>query len=183
MAFEAGDGAWLDAADAVVPRGRSSELLSLLRAAEHRGIPTLNTAAGIAATQNKARLAFRLEAGGVPVAHPRERGPFPVGLADIDGPLTLFAAGRRVWATGRRLRVPLELGRTDDGTGRSSDRLRELSLRCGRLLGLELFGVECVPSEKGHQVVDVADFPGFEGVPDASAALADQVLTSLRLRR
>ena len=65
-AFEAGDGTWFEAADLVVSRGRSSELLSLLYAAEQRGLTTFHPATGIAAVQNKARLASRLEAGGVP---------------------------------------------------------------------------------------------------------------------
>jgi hypothetical protein len=30
--------------------------------------------------------------------------------------------------------------------------------------------------------VDVLDFPGYEGVPDASAALAEQVILSLERR-
>jgi glutathione synthase/RimK-type ligase-like ATP-grasp enzyme len=171
-------------ADAVVSRGRSSELLSLLRAAEHHGLTTFHPAAGIAAVQNKARLASRLEAGGVPMLEAAVgNGHALLRFADVEGPRqTLAAAGRRIWITDHGSRGFVELEADPAGDAFATYRIRTLAMQCGWLLGLELFGVECVLTTDGPQVMDVLDFPGYEGVPGASAALAEQVIRSLERR-
>jgi hypothetical protein len=183
-AFETGDKAWLESADAVVSRGRSSELLSLLRAAEDQGLTTLHPSAGIAAALNKARLASRLEASGVPTLEAAVgNGHVFRQFADVGGPrLTLVAAGRRIWATDHGSPGFVELEAEPGGEAFQTRRLRTRALECGALLGLELFSVECVLTPDGPFVVDVLDFPGYEGVPDASAALAEQVILSLERR-
>lgn len=55
--------------------------------------------------------------------------------------------------------------------------LRELGDRCARALGVDLFGLDVITSGGTASVVDVNTFPGFKGVPDAGALLADYILT------
>jgi glutathione synthase/RimK-type ligase-like ATP-grasp enzyme len=51
-----------------------------------------------------------------------------------------------------------------------------LALRCGRLFGLELFGVDCVEGPGGPLVIEVNEFPNYTGVPRADELLADHVV-------
>lgn len=53
--------------------------------------------------------------------------------------------------------------------------LREIALRCGRLFGLTMFGLDVIFSEGAPYVVDVNGTPGFKGVPDAALRLADHI--------
>ncbi len=53
--------------------------------------------------------------------------------------------------------------------------LREIALRCGAALGIELFGLDIIVSDGQPYVVDVDPFPGFKGVPDAALRLADYI--------
>ena len=55
--------------------------------------------------------------------------------------------------------------------------LRELVLRCGAAFGISLYGVDVVYSAGRPWVVDMSGFPGFKGVPDAGARLADYLVT------
>ena len=63
---DSGDGAWLDDLDLVVARGRSNALLCLLTWAESRGAVTVNRRTAIAGVHNKADMALRMAAAGVP---------------------------------------------------------------------------------------------------------------------
>jgi len=51
-----------------------------------------------------------------------------------------------------------------------------VATRAGSALGLEVYGVDLVPSDEGPVVVDVNAFPGFKGVAGAGAALAGHLL-------
>jgi ribosomal protein S6--L-glutamate ligase len=53
--------------------------------------------------------------------------------------------------------------------------LREIAVRLGAALGITLYGFDVVPTDDGPLVVDFSPFPGFKGVPDAAAVLADYV--------
>jgi ribosomal protein S6--L-glutamate ligase len=52
---------------------------------------------------------------------------------------------------------------------------REVALRCGRAFGLTLYGLDVIESSDGPVVVDVNYFPGYRGVPDADALVADHL--------
>ena len=54
--------------------------------------------------------------------------------------------------------------------------LAELVRRCGKLFGLELYGVDLVKTPKGYSVIEVNCFPGFKGVPDGGKRIADYIL-------
>jgi len=70
-----------------------------------------------------------------------------------------------------------------------SDEVREIALRCGRLFGLRLYGLDVIESAEGPLVVDINYFPSYRDVPNAAALLADFIegyalaAASTRLRR
>jgi ribosomal protein S6--L-glutamate ligase len=53
--------------------------------------------------------------------------------------------------------------------------VREIALRAGRALGLGLYGLDVIESDEGPIVVDANYFPGYKGVPDAGALIAEYV--------
>jgi ribosomal protein S6--L-glutamate ligase len=55
-----------------------------------------------------------------------------------------------------------------------SEDLKEIVWRCGTAFGIDLYGVDVIESDRPY-VVDVSSFPGFKGVPDAAALLADHI--------
>lgn len=53
--------------------------------------------------------------------------------------------------------------------------VEDIALRCGRALGLEIYGVDVVINSHGPVVVDVNYFPSFRGVPDAARPLTEYI--------
>jgi len=76
--------------DVVLARGRSSALMSLLRAAEVAGVPVVNSAAAVMSVVDKAGMGAVLAAAGVPVPQTWV-GPVDVlaGRSDLTFPLVL----------------------------------------------------------------------------------------------
>jgi ribosomal protein S6--L-glutamate ligase len=58
--------------------------------------------------------------------------------------------------------------------------LAEIARRCGRALGLGLYGLDVIDSADGPVVVDVNYFPGYKGVPGAAGRIADYVAAYAR---
>jgi ribosomal protein S6--L-glutamate ligase len=58
--------------------------------------------------------------------------------------------------------------------------LKEIGLRCGQALGIELYGLDVIISEGKPYVVDIQSFPGFKGVPDAALRIADYIYAALQ---
>ena len=56
-----------------------------------------------------------------------------------------------------------------------SAEIRDIALRCGRLFGLRLYGLDIIEGADGPRVVDVNYFPGYKGVPHAARIVADYV--------
>lgn len=54
--------------------------------------------------------------------------------------------------------------------------LEDLVRRCGKLFGLELYGVDLVKTPKGYSVIEVNCFPGYKGVPDGGERIAEFIL-------
>jgi ribosomal protein S6--L-glutamate ligase len=52
---------------------------------------------------------------------------------------------------------------------------RRIALRVGQAFGLSLYGLDLIETRSGPVVVDVNYFPGFRGVPSASAAVTDEI--------
>ncbi len=57
-----------------------------------------------------------------------------------------------------------------------SQEIREICLRCGRLFGLELYGVDLIETDDGPTVIEVNCFPGYRGVPGADSLIADHIV-------
>jgi len=51
-----------------------------------------------------------------------------------------------------------------------------LALRCGRVFGLDIYGVDAIETADGVAVLDVNEFPNFTAVPDAAGEIADFIL-------
>src|SRR3989449_292417 len=52
----------------------------------------------------------------------------------------------------------------------------DLALRCGRVFGLDIYGVDTIETADGVAVLEVDEFPNFTAVPNAAAAIADFIL-------
>jgi ribosomal protein S6--L-glutamate ligase len=55
--------------------------------------------------------------------------------------------------------------------------LADLVRRCGKLFGLELFGVDLVKTPKGYSVIEVNCFPGYKGVPEGGERISRFILS------
>jgi len=109
-----------------------------------------------------------------------ERIPPPSGPVIVqeyiqggDEDIKLYVVGEEVFAVRKRFS-------SDSFTrpGRPSPvspELREIAQRCGRALGLGLYGLDVVEGPDGPFVVDLNFFPGYKGVPGAGAAIASYV--------
>jgi ribosomal protein S6--L-glutamate ligase len=53
--------------------------------------------------------------------------------------------------------------------------MRDIALRCGEVVGLQVYGVDMIESEDGLWVIDVNGFPGFKGLPGIDEVLADYI--------
>jgi ribosomal protein S6--L-glutamate ligase len=60
-----------------------------------------------------------------------------------------------------------------------TEELREIVWRCGTALGIDLYGVDVIESDRPY-VVDMSSFPGFKGVPDAAALLTDYIYAACK---
>jgi ribosomal protein S6--L-glutamate ligase len=58
--------------------------------------------------------------------------------------------------------------------------LEDLVKRCGKLFGLELYGVDLVKTPKGYSVIEVNCFPGYKGVPEGGERIAQFVLDAMK---
>jgi ribosomal protein S6--L-glutamate ligase len=54
--------------------------------------------------------------------------------------------------------------------------LGDLARAVGRVLELEIYGVDFVVGETGPLIVDVNGFPGFKGVPEAARLIVEHLL-------
>jgi ribosomal protein S6--L-glutamate ligase len=112
--------------------------------------------------------------------------PEPVALAQryfqTDGyDLKLYGIGDEIWAVRKAspFNAPLsernDGGASKDGLAPITPELTDLGRRCGRLFGLDLFGVDCIETEEGVLVIEINDYPNYTNVPDANERLADYV--------
>ena len=54
--------------------------------------------------------------------------------------------------------------------------LNDLVRRCGKLFGLQLYGVDLVKGPKGYSVIEVNCFPGYKGVPKGGSRISEFIL-------
>jgi len=89
--------------------------------------------------------------------------------------LKLYVCGDRVFAT----RKPSPLNGDAAAAAqpvRPEPGLVDLALRCGRVFGLDIYGVDTIETADGVAVLEVDEFPNFTAVPNAAAAIADFIL-------
>jgi ribosomal protein S6--L-glutamate ligase len=89
--------------------------------------------------------------------------------------LKVYVVGERMWA----IRRPFPARSLADKLGepaRVSPPIRDAALACGAALGLELYGVDFLVAGDEFFVVDVNAFPGYKGIPEAPAAIADYLV-------
>jgi ribosomal protein S6--L-glutamate ligase len=88
--------------------------------------------------------------------------------------LKVYVVGERMWAITRPF--PARTLREKLGAPcRVPPEIREAAIACGRALGLELYGVDFLVAGDQFFAVDVNALPGYKGVPEAPAAIADYV--------
>jgi glutathione synthase/RimK-type ligase-like ATP-grasp enzyme len=113
------------------------------------------------------------------LAHVHWPEPFALAqqLVPSDGfDLKLYGIGDDVWA----VRRPSPLKSLAAGTSRPAPveltpDLVALARRCGRLFGLELYGVDCLETSDGPLVIEVNEFPNYTGVDEADERLVAHV--------
>ena len=100
-------------------------------------------------------------------------------IAHVGPDRKVFVIGHDVWGVLRpwppacladKLGRPFKSGRRRGGGGQA----------VGVTLGLEVYGVDLVPTADGPVVVDVNAFPGFKGADGATGVLAAHLLTLAR---
>ncbi|HEX8994441.1 MAG TPA: ATP-grasp domain-containing protein [Ktedonobacterales bacterium] len=76
------------------------------------------------------------------------------------------AAVRKVETSTGMVRIPCPV----------SDDVAEMALRCGRVFGLGLYGLDVILGAGGPVVIDLNYFPSYKGIPDAASLLATYIL-------
>lgn len=76
------------------------------------------------------------------------------------------SAVRKVETPDGVVRIPCEV----------SDEVREIALKCGRVFGLGMYGLDVILGPDGPVVIDLNYFPSYKGVPNAAALLARYIL-------
>src|SRR4030095_4812440 len=72
---------------------------------------------------------------------------------------------------------PASTKQEKEGTPVGDDpELVDLVRKCGKLFGLELYGVDLVKTPKGYSVIEVNCFPGFKGVPEGGKRISNFIL-------
>ena len=166
---------WLADFDGVIARGQSWPLVHLLNSAERRGLAVINRGMAVSALHNKMNMAVALASAEVPSLRPYEGA-----LADLRRQiptatyLKLYGIGDEVWAVRQTSPLPGRNGKAPKiEVQLLTLELRTLSLRCGNLFGLELYGVDCLETDDGPVVIDINDFPDYDGVPNVDERLAE----------
>src|SRR5262245_43552847 len=108
--------------------------------------------------------------------------PEPVALAqryfETDGyDLKLYGIGDDIWVVRKisPFNAHAQMDKSKEGLAETTPELQDLGRRCGRLFGLDLFGVDCIETSEGVLIIEINDYPNYTNVPDANAKLADFV--------
>ena len=134
------------------------------RGSQGQGVRRLTSTADIGGADCSARDAYGLP---VPLFAQQD---VPSGGRD----LKVYVVGEQMWAITR----PFPARTLEDKLGapcRVPPLIREAAVACGRALGLELYGVDFLVAGDQFFAVDVNALPGYKGVPEAPAAIADYV--------
>lgn len=115
--------------------------------------------------------------------------PEPVALAQryfkTDGyDLKLYGIGDQIWAVRKvsPFNATPDIDKSKEGLAEATPELEDLGKRCGQLFGLDLFGVDCIETETGVQIIEINDYPNYTNVPEANERLADYVVRKAEAR-
>ncbi len=106
----------------------------------------------------------------------------------VDNPgydIKLYVLGREVHAVARRSPLHDDVA-LDRRTIPVKPEWQSLARRVGKLFGLEIYGLDVLETPDGPVIVDINDFPGFGGVPEAPKRVANYIVhlaQDSRLRR
>jgi ribosomal protein S6--L-glutamate ligase len=137
------------------------------RGSQGAGVQRLASAADLAASN-----ALTVDAHALPVPL-FAQAEVPSGGFD----LKVYVVGEQMWAI-RRPFPARSLAEKLGTPARVSPPIRDAALACGQALGLELYGVDFLVAGDEFFVVDVNAFPGYKGIPEAPAAIADYLSSS-----
>lgn len=102
----------------------------------------------------------------------REPSALAQPLVPSDGfDLKLYVAGDEVHAARKPSPLSPQAGLPAQPAPLTPE-LRALAIRCGRVFGLDFYGVDCILTEQGPLVIEVNDFPNYSAVPGADECLA-----------
>jgi ribosomal protein S6--L-glutamate ligase len=90
--------------------------------------------------------------------------------------LKVYVVGEQMWAIKRPFPAR-SLAEKLGESARVTPPIRDAALACGAALGLELYGVDFLVAGDEFFVVDVNAFPGYKGVPEAPAAIAEYLVS------
>jgi glutathione synthase/RimK-type ligase-like ATP-grasp enzyme len=96
--------------------------------------------------------------------------------------LKLYVAGDEVHASRKPSPLCPDAG-LDAQPVAMTPELRALALRCGRVFGLDFYGVDCIQTAEGPLVIEVNDFPNYSAVPGADECLARYAIRSAQRAR
>lgn len=103
-------------------------------------------------------------------------------LANDGFDLKLYVCGERVFAM--RKPSPLNPDRAAVAVPITpTPAMGAVARSCGRVLGLEIFGVDAIDTPDGPLVIEVNEFPNFTDVPGAAEAIAQHIMQRARTRR
>ncbi|HEY6909533.1 MAG TPA: ATP-grasp domain-containing protein [Myxococcales bacterium] len=85
--------------------------------------------------------------------------------------LKLYVAGDEVHAARKPSPLSPQAGLAAQPAPMTAE-LRTLALRCGKVFGLDFYGVDCIQTAGGPLVIEVNDFPNYSAVPGADECLA-----------
>jgi ribosomal protein S6--L-glutamate ligase len=89
--------------------------------------------------------------------------------------LKLYVCGERVFAM--RKPSPLNASRSADAEPiEPTTEMASVARQCGRVLGLEIFGVDAIHTADGPLVIEVNEFPNFTNVAGAAEAISAYIM-------
>ncbi|HYX82940.1 MAG TPA: ATP-grasp domain-containing protein [Gemmatimonadales bacterium] len=110
------------------------------------------------------------------VAEPLPNGKIPILAQRYHPPEgrdeKIYVIGERVFGVKKTFPARTEAEKHGEPFTPSEEQC-DIALRCGRVFGIDLFGVDFIRSKGKLYVVDMSSIPGFKGVPNAPALLAD----------
>lgn len=68
------------------------------------------------------------------------------------------------------IRVPLE------------EKFKRRIIRLGRKLGMSIFGIDYILTDKGPYIVDINDFPSFNSIPEGVSLISDYIYNLINMR-